>query len=184
MPAVPNPHQAVGWPRLWISPAKATQRVPHPSRTLRRVGIEDVRTTGRSHSCRQHSYHPYLLVDSLAHHCPNLYSLALIRKSRSTPSIMRIVRSLAKTRITWKVIAGLLAITLASILLAAQDATYPPQKPSPPTITPQIVLLAESVVQTQWTHTLNLVNASKSRAVHPCRHILHRRQSRRLPAKN
>jgi hypothetical protein len=75
---------------------------------------------------------------------------------------MRIVRSLAKTRITWKVIAGLLAITLASILLAAQDATYPPQKPSPPTITPQIVLLAESVVQTQWTHTLNLVNAPRN----------------------
>jgi hypothetical protein len=72
---------------------------------------------------------------------------------------MRIVRSLSKTRITWKAIAGLLAVTLASILLAAQDATYPPQKPAPPTITPQIFLLAESVVQTQWTHTLNLVNA-------------------------
>ena len=75
---------------------------------------------------------------------------------------MRILLSLAKTRTMRKPVAGLLAVTSASILLAAQDATYPPQKPSPPTIGPQIFLLAESVVQTQWTHTLNLVNAPQN----------------------
>jgi hypothetical protein len=54
------------------------------------------------------------------------------------------------------------AVTLAATLLPAQDETYPPQKPSPPQIAPQIVLLAESVVQTQWKHTLDLVNAPQS----------------------
>lgn len=46
--------------------------------------------------------------------------------------------------------------------LQAQDATYPPHKPSPPKIESHIVLLAESVVETQWPHTLNLVNAPQN----------------------
>jgi hypothetical protein len=54
---------------------------------------------------------------------------------------------------------GVFAVTWAASSLQAQDATYPSPKPSPPRIEPQVVLFAESVVQTQWTHTLNLVNA-------------------------
>jgi hypothetical protein len=53
---------------------------------------------------------------------------------------------------------GVSVVTL-SLSLHAQDATYPPHKPSPPKIEQQIFLLAESVVQTQWTQTLSLVNA-------------------------
>jgi hypothetical protein len=53
--------------------------------------------------------------------------------------------------------AAIAVICIAS--LHAQDSTYPPNKPSPPKIESQLVLLAESVVQTQWTHTLGLVNA-------------------------
>ncbi len=54
------------------------------------------------------------------------------------------------------------AVTWAASSLRAQDATSSPHKLSAPIIEPQIVLLAESVVQTQWTHTLRLVNAPKS----------------------
>lgn len=49
--------------------------------------------------------------------------------------------------------------------LQAQDAIYPPQKPSPPRIASQIALLAESVTQTQWAHTLSLVNAPQNIAL-------------------
>jgi hypothetical protein len=52
------------------------------------------------------------------------------------------------------------AIWMASAVFA-QDAVYP-GKPSPPKIEPQIILLAESVVQTQWVHTLDLVNAPQN----------------------
>ncbi|MFZ0736987.1 MAG: hypothetical protein WBL70_00665 [Candidatus Acidiferrales bacterium] len=60
------------------------------------------------------------------------------------------------------VIAALAVVTSAAPCLEAQDASYPPQKPSPQKIEPQIVLMTESVVQTQWTHTLNLVNAPQN----------------------
>ena len=43
-----------------------------------------------------------------------------------------------------------------------QEAVYPPSKPSPAKIENQIMLLDESVVQKQWTHTLDLVNAPSS----------------------
>lgn len=52
-----------------------------------------------------------------------------------------------------------LVLTWATISLKAQSASYPPHKPSAPKIEQQAVLLAESVVQTQWSHTLDLVNA-------------------------
>jgi hypothetical protein len=40
-----------------------------------------------------------------------------------------------------------------------QQAVYPPLKSSPAKIENQIILLDESVIQKQWTHTLDLVNA-------------------------
>lgn len=57
-----------------------------------------------------------------------------------------------------------MALTTTSLapLLQTQGAPYPPHKPSPPNIVPQVVLLAESVVQAQWTHTLQLVNAPRN----------------------
>ncbi len=66
------------------------------------------------------------------------------------------------TRIMRKAVAGLVVLISAAISLAAQDKTYPSSKPSPPKVEPQIVLLSESVVQVQWTNTLNLVNAPQN----------------------
>ena len=57
------------------------------------------------------------------------------------------------------------AIAWTASSLQAQDAIHSPQKPSPAKIESQIVLLAESVVQTQWMHTLNLVNAPQNVAL-------------------
>ena len=56
-------------------------------------------------------------------------------------------------------IGALLAFICAALPIRAQNATYPPHKPSPAKIEPQIEILAESVVQTQCPHTLKLVNA-------------------------
>jgi hypothetical protein len=53
-------------------------------------------------------------------------------------------------------------MTATASFSLAQDASYPPQKPSPSKIEPLIVLLSESVVQSQWTHTLDLVNAPQN----------------------
>jgi hypothetical protein len=64
-----------------------------------------------------------------------------------------------------KIVVVSLIVMWAVSSLHAQDATYPPQKPTPPKIEPQIVLLAESVVLTQWTHTLKLVNAPQNVAL-------------------
>lgn len=50
----------------------------------------------------------------------------------------------------------------AWIVSPLQGQSYPPQKPAPPRIESQIALLSESVVQTQWTHTLDLVNAPQN----------------------
>jgi len=47
-------------------------------------------------------------------------------------------------------------------LLQAQDAVYPPQKPTPAKIDTHIFVLGESVVQEQWAHTLKLVNAPQN----------------------
>jgi hypothetical protein len=63
---------------------------------------------------------------------------------------------------TRRVVTYVLAVTSAALLLQAQDATYPPKKPSPPKIEPLIVVLPESVVQTQWPQTLKLVNAPQN----------------------
>ena len=60
------------------------------------------------------------------------------------------------------VIGALAVVTSAAPSLQAQDATYPPQKPSPPKIASQIVLMTESVVQIQWAHMLSLVNAPQN----------------------
>jgi hypothetical protein len=45
-------------------------------------------------------------------------------------------------------IGALLAFICAALPIRAQDATYPPHKPSPAKIEPQIEFLAESGVQT------------------------------------
>lgn len=60
------------------------------------------------------------------------------------------------------IVVGVLAAAWPALMLQAEDATYPSAKASPPKIETQVVLLAESVVQTQWTHTLNLVNAPQN----------------------
>lgn len=60
---------------------------------------------------------------------------------------------------------AIILILLASLVVLAQGATYPPRKPSPAKIEPQIVVLPESVTRDQWTHTLNLVNAPQTIAV-------------------
>jgi hypothetical protein len=70
---------------------------------------------------------------------------------------MQNVRKVA-ARTKHGIAVGLSVVTLA-LAPHAQDATYPPHKPSPPRIEQQIFLLAESVVQAQWTQTLSLVNA-------------------------
>jgi hypothetical protein len=60
------------------------------------------------------------------------------------------------------VIGTLLLVAWTALSLQAQNASYPPHKASPPRIESQIVLLDESVVQTQWAHTLELVNAPQN----------------------
>lgn len=60
------------------------------------------------------------------------------------------------------IVVSALLVTWAVSSLQSQDATYPPHKPSPPKIEQQVVLLPESVIQTQWPHTLDLVNASQN----------------------
>jgi hypothetical protein len=50
-------------------------------------------------------------------------------------------------------------IFLSVLVLAwAQDQTYPPKKPVPTHIHPNLVVLADQVVQDQWRATLSLVN--------------------------
>jgi hypothetical protein len=62
-------------------------------------------------------------------------------------------------------IITLALMTLGASVLRSQNAVYPPQKVSPPKIEPQIVLLTDSVVQSQWSHTLKLVNAPQTVAL-------------------
>ncbi len=75
---------------------------------------------------------------------------------------MHIAAKAANTVATRRIAIVAFAVTWAALSLRAQDATPSLHKLSAPNIEPQIVLLAESVVQTQWTHTLRLVNAPKS----------------------
>ncbi len=72
---------------------------------------------------------------------------------------MENVHSVLAARIVRNILVGTLAVGSA---LQAQDATYPPKKPSLPKIEPHIVFLAESVVNAQWKQTLKLVNAPQS----------------------
>lgn len=72
---------------------------------------------------------------------------------------MQAVQKAANTGTKSIIVIAVFAVTWLASSLLAQDAIYPPHKPSLPRIEPQIFLLAESVVETQWTHTLHLVNA-------------------------
>jgi hypothetical protein len=69
---------------------------------------------------------------------------------------------IAIARVARKAAIGSLFVMWATALLQTQDVTYPPHKSSPPQIESQLVLLAESAIQTQWTHSLNLVNAPQN----------------------
>jgi hypothetical protein len=46
----------------------------------------------------------------------------------------------------------------ASVVAHAQDQVYPPRKPTPTQIYPELFVLANEVVEEQWTATLGLVN--------------------------
>jgi hypothetical protein len=62
-----------------------------------------------------------------------------------------------------RTVSGAAALALLTWIVCPFHAgNRPPQKPSPPSIEPLIVLLSESVVQAQWPHTLNLVNAPQN----------------------
>jgi hypothetical protein len=66
--------------------------------------------------------------------------------------------------LVWRSIAiGILA-TVVSVAPSAraQNSSYPPHKSSPPQIDSHIVVLTDSVVREQWTHTLELVNAPQN----------------------
>ena len=75
---------------------------------------------------------------------------------------MRTQGFIASAETSLRRLAIALLVTGLSASLQSQDATYPPHKPSPPRIEQQFVLVSESVVQKQWTHTLDLVNASQN----------------------
>lgn len=59
-------------------------------------------------------------------------------------------------------VCGFFVLTIAQSGLMAQDATYPPQKPTPAIIQPHILLVSDSVARDQWPHTLKLVNAPQN----------------------
>ena len=59
-------------------------------------------------------------------------------------------------------VGALCEFICVALPVRGQNATYPPHQPSPAKIEPQIEILAESVVQAQWPHTLKLVNAPKN----------------------
>jgi len=76
---------------------------------------------------------------------------------------MRNLREIAIGRILWRVVIGVFAaVSWGALSLQPQNSSYPAQKSSPPTIVSQIVVLPESVVQRQWTHTLKLINAPQN----------------------
>ena len=57
------------------------------------------------------------------------------------------------------IILSATALMSTSPLVRAQNATYPPNKVTPPAIAPQVVIVDEALVQNAWVHTLDLVNA-------------------------
>ena len=75
---------------------------------------------------------------------------------------MTIVSRFVISRMARRIAVRLLLWTWASSILHAQDGSYPQHKPSPARIEQQILLLDATVVETQWTHTLDLVNASQN----------------------
>jgi len=78
---------------------------------------------------------------------------------------MRIVIQVPTMKSVWAILAVVAGMAWATASLRGQDAIYPPQKPSPPKIEPQVILVAQSVVQEQWMHTLDLVNAPRNVAL-------------------
>ncbi len=54
---------------------------------------------------------------------------------------------------------ALCAVFSASVLTQAQDQVYPPKRPTPTQILPDILILGDQVVQEQWPSMLRLVNA-------------------------
>jgi hypothetical protein len=92
--------------------------------------------------------------------------LAFVSESSATFAVMQTLQSATTTRLARRIAAAALTVlTWAALPVRAQDATYPPHKPAPAKIEPQIEILAESVVQTQWPHTLKLVNAPENIAL-------------------
>lgn len=59
----------------------------------------------------------------------------------------------------YRTFLGVFVLGSVAVSLLAQDAVYPPKKPIPAKIEPHLVVVGESVVENQWTHTLKLVNA-------------------------
>jgi hypothetical protein len=70
---------------------------------------------------------------------------------------MQTAQSLLSTRTLRGLVLGFLALTAAASLMA--QIALNPQKPKPAKIEGQFLIVGESVVQEQWTHTLKLVNA-------------------------
>src|ERR1700687_4603155 len=56
-------------------------------------------------------------------------------------------------------IVPLFIFPLAFVLAQAQDQVYPVKKPVPTQIYPELFVVADQVVEEQWTATLGLVNA-------------------------
>jgi hypothetical protein len=75
---------------------------------------------------------------------------------------MQIAQSLLSTRKLRNYVFGFFAFAITTSVILAQDAVYPPQKPSPAKIEAHFFVLGESVVQEQWAHTLKLVNAPEN----------------------
>lgn len=81
---------------------------------------------------------------------------------RFTADIVKTIRSEVADKIVARVFGMLLATLFTSLSVLAQNGTYPPPKPTPAKIVRQMVIVEDSVVAMQWTHTLNLVNAPQN----------------------
>jgi hypothetical protein len=75
---------------------------------------------------------------------------------------MKTAKLLFSTRKLRSFFFGFLSFIAAASSLSAQVTFNPPQKPTPAKIETHIFVLGESVVQEQWAHTLNLVNAPEN----------------------
>lgn len=77
-------------------------------------------------------------------------------------AIMQTSQSMvSKQRTRSFAVCSVFLTTVASLLLG-QNAVHPTARPTPAKIEPHFILIVESVVQDQWTHTLKLVNAPQS----------------------